>query len=59
MDFKCSKEKPSFEITYYEAFSPYVILGDTDKAELLSRKPLIAEEKAGVHELMHDMKLTY
>lgn len=36
-----------------------MILGDTAKAELLSRKPLIKEEKEGVTQSMHDIKLTF
>jgi len=59
--FDCDKEHKDakFEITYYEAFSPYIILGASKKAELLSRKPLLKLEKEDVKEMMHDMKLTY
>jgi hypothetical protein len=45
LDFDCRGENKdkTFEILYHQAFSPYLILGDTEKAELLSRKPLIKE----------------
>lgn len=42
-EFECQKEAKDakFDITFYEAFSPYLILGDKKKAELLTRKPLL------------------
>jgi hypothetical protein len=50
----------NFTITYYEAFSPYIILGNTKNASLLTRKPFEKEEgPLNVKELMHDIKLTY
>ena len=59
--FECDKEKKdSFEVTFYEAFSPYLILGDKKKAELLTRKPLLQTQvPLGVHQMQHDLKLTY
>jgi len=59
-DFECSKKDDKFDIDYREAFSPYMILGDKSDAELLTRKPLLHNEKdLGVKEMMHDLKLTY
>jgi hypothetical protein len=37
----------NISITYYDAYSPYIILGDTKKAELLTRKPFLSEKLVG------------
>ena len=61
-EFDCQgKNKDAkFDVTFYNAFNPYLILGNKKKAEVLTRKPLLKTEKPeDVFQNMHDLKLTY
>ena len=46
----CSKEKQegrpgTFSVEFHEAYTPYVILGDTSKGKDLTRKSFVEKEK--------------